>query len=332
MNLIRVSAVKKQASRILREKSPEFRKTVLLHGAVSVVFLLITSLVGFFLNRAMADNQGLSGMGNTAILRTVQTMLTLVGNILLPFWELGVLYTAIRAVRGESTEFPLLARGFHRFGTVLRYFLLWFVILMAVGLACSNVIMAMTMMLPAPQAISEALGSVDSAGYTDFALMLEDILKALSQVPKNQLLLYFVPLGILYAAGYITLLILLSYRFKMSRYLLLDETPMRARKTLGTSNRITKGERGNLFKLDLSFWWYYLLQIAVAAVVYLPDILTAAGVTLPVDANTANLLAYVAYCVLSLVLAWSAGAYYQTTLACAYETLKPLVDEDPKNQ
>lgn len=331
MNLIRVSTVKNQAARILREKSPQFRKTVLLHGAVSMGFLLITALVGFFLNRAMADNQGLSAMGNTAILRTAQVMLTLIGNILLPFWEIGVLYTAVRAVRGESTEFPWLARGFHRLGLVIRYFLLWFVILMAVGLACSNVIMAMTMLLPAPRAISDALSSVDPAAYTDFALMFEDILKALSQVPKTQLLLYFVPMGILYVAAYITLLIMLSYRFKMSRYLLLDETPMRAKKTLGTSNRITKGERGNLFKLDLSFWWYYLLQIVVAAIVYLPDILSAAGVTLPVDANTANLLAYVVYCVFSLLLAWSAGAYYQTTIACAYETLKPLVNENSNN-
>ena len=330
MNLIRVSTVKKQAARILRERSPEFRKTMLLHSAVSVVFLLLTALVGFFLNHAMADNQGLSGMGNTAILRTAQVMLTMIGNILLPFWELGILYAATRAVRGESTEFSWLARGFHRFGMVIRYFFLWFVILMAVGLVCSNVIMVLTMFLPAPQAITEALGGVDPTAYTDFALMLEDMMKALSQVPKAQLLWYFVPMGIIYVSAYIALLIMLSYRFKMSRYLLLDETPMRARKTLGISGKITRGERGNLFKLDLSFWWYYLLQIAVAAVVYVPDILKAAGITLPVDGSTANLLAYVVYCVLSLVLAWSAGAYYQTSIACAYETLKPLADEYQK--
>ena len=332
MNLIKASSLKKQAARILRERSPQFRTTVLAHTAVSVVFLLITALVSFMLNRAMADNQGLSGMGNTAILRTVQFMLTLVGNILLPFWELGIVYTAIRAARGDSTEFSLLARGFHCFRYVIRYFVLWFVILLAVGIVCSNVLMALAMFLPTPAAIGEALNSIDPTAYTDYAVMMEDMIKALSGVPKAQLLLYFVPLIVLYAAAYITLLVMLSYRFKMSRYLLLDETPVRARKSLGISNRITKGERGNLFMLDLSFWWYYLLQIVVAAIVYVPDILTAVGVTLPVDYSTANLISYVVYCVCSLVLAWSAGAYYQTTMACAYETLKPLADEDPRNR
>ena len=327
MNRIHVSTIKKRASRILREKSPQFRRTMLAHGAVSVVFLLITSLISFYLNHAMADNQGLSGMGTTAVLRTAQVTLTLIGNILLPFWEIGILYTAIRAVRGESTEFPLLAQGFRRFGVVIRYFILWIVILFAVGMVCSNVLMALSMFLPTPPAIATALNGIDPAAYTDMTEMLTDILGALAQVPKTQLLLYFVPLGILYVAGYITLLILLSYRFKMSRYLLIDETPMRARKTLGTSNRITKGERGNLFKLDLSFWWYYLLQLAVAAIVYLPDILMASGVALPVNYSTASLLSYVVYCILTLVLAWSAGAYYQVSLACAYETLKPQEEE-----
>ena len=107
MDRIQVSQMKKQASGILQNRSPEFRKTVLLHSAVTVAFLLLTSVVSFFLNQAMDGNQGLSGMGTTAILRTAQFVLTLMGNILLPFWEIGLLYTAIRAVRGKSTDFSL---------------------------------------------------------------------------------------------------------------------------------------------------------------------------------------------------------------------------------
>lgn len=331
MDRIQVSQIKKQASGILQKRSPEFRKTVLLHGAVMVVFLLLTAVVSFLLNRAMADNQGLSGMKTTAILRTVQFMLTMTGNILMPFWEIGLLYTAIRAVRGKSTDFSLLTQGFTRFAVVLRYFVLYLLILLVVGLVCSNLLMSLTMFLPTPPSISNALGTIDPTTYTDYQVMLEDIMQALSQVPRSQLLLYFVPLGIFYLAGYFTVILLLSYRFRMSRYLLMDDKPVRARQALGISNRITRGEKSNLLVLDLSFWWYYLLQIGVAAIVYIPDILVAAGVNLPISQNVANLLAYVVYCACSLVVMWFAGAYYHTAMACAYEALKPVVDADSQN-
>lgn len=325
MNRIQVPKIKKQASVILRERSPEFRKTVLLHGAVSVAFLLLTSLVSFFLNQAMEGNQGLSGMGITAVLRTAGFLLTMCGNILLPVWQISLLYTAIRAVRGKSADFSLLTQGLRRFGVVIRYFVLYFLIFLVVGIVCSNVLVSLTMFLPTPPSISSALESVDPT--TDMQTIMEAAMQALSQVPRTQLLLYFLPLGIFYLIGYLTLIVLLSYRFRMSQYLLMDETPIRAIKAFGTSNRITKGEKSNLFMLDLSFWWYYLLQLAVAAIVYIPDILIAAGVALPVSQNTANLLAYVVYCAASLVVVWFAGAYYQTAMACAYETLRPQ-DED----
>ena len=330
MDRIQVSQMKKQASGILQNRSPEFRKTVLLHSAVTVAFLLLTSVVSFFLNRAMEGNQGLSGMGTTAILRTAQFVLTLMGNILLPFWEIGLLYTAIRAVRGKSTDFSLLTQGFSRFSVVIRYFVLYMLILLVVGFVCGNLLMSLTMFLPTPPSISSALESIDPTAYTDYQVMLEDIMQALSQVPRTQLLLYFVPIGIFYLAGYLTVILLLSYRFKMSRYLLMDDKPVRAREALRISNRITRGEKTNLFLLDLSFWWYYLLQIGVAAIIYIPDLLVAAGVTLPVSQNIANLLAYVVYCAFSLVVTWFAGAYYQTTMACAYEALKPQ-DDEPQN-
>lgn len=326
MDRIQASQIKKQASGILQKRSPEFRKTVLLHGAVIVAFLLLSGVVSFFLNRAMEGNQGLSGMGTTAILRTAQFMLTMSGNVLLPFWEIGLLYTAIRAVRGKSTDFSLLTQGFTRFAVVLRYFVLYLLILLVVGLVCSNLLMSLTMFLPTPPSIAGALESIDPA-----EAMMEDIIQALSQVPRTQLLLYFVPLGVFYLAGYFTVILLLSYRFRMSRYLLMDDKPIRARQALGISNRITRGEKSNLLVLDLSFWWYYLLQIGVAAIVYIPDILVAAGVTLPISQNVANLLAYVVYCACSLVVMWFAGAYYHTAMACAYEALKPVVDADSQN-
>ncbi len=315
MDRIRVSEVKKQAAAILRERKPDYRTLVLMHSAVSVAFLLLTAIISFFLNRAMEGNQGLAGLGTTAILQTAQTILNLTGNVLLPFWQLGILYTSIRTARREYTDFSMLTQGFRHAGSLLRYFLLMFLILMGLAIACSNVIVTLSMFLPTPPALMEALESVEPGD-------MEGMMQALEQMPRNLLLAYTIPLAVIYIAGYGTLAILLSYRFRMSRYLLLDESGMRVRQSLKVSNRMTKGEKVNLFKLDLSFWWYYLLQIGISGIVYIPDILSVFGVQLPVSANVANLLAYVLYCVVNLVLVWFVEAYYQTTMACAYEVLK----------
>lgn len=315
MDRISVSEVKKQATAILREKRPDYRKLVLMHSAVSVAFLLIVAIIGFLLNRAMEGNQGLAGMGTTAILQTAQTCLNLLGNVLLPFWQLGILYTSIRTARREYTDFSMLTQGFRRVGPMMRYFFLMFLMLMGLAIACSNIIVTLAMFLPTHPALIEALESVEPND-------IEGMMQALEQAPRSLLLVYTIPLAVIYFAGYGTLVILLSYRFRMSRYLLLDESGMRVRQSLKVSNRMTKGDKANLFKLDLSFWWYYLLQIGVSVIVYIPDILWVFGVRLPVSANVANLLAYVLYCVVNLVLVWFVEAYYQTTMACAYEKLK----------
>ena len=56
--------------------------------------------------------------------------------------------------------------------------------------------------------------------------------------------------------------------------------------------------------------------------IYVPDFLAAAEVALPVSYETANLAAYFVYIICYLALTGLAGAYYQTSMACAYETLR----------
>ena len=146
--------------------------------------------------------------------------------------------------------------------------------------------------------------------------------KLYEQLPIEELMPFIIGISVVYALISLTVILWLSYRFRFSQYLLTDETPVRARAALALSNHLTRGHKKSLFMLDLSFWWYYLLQFAVAAIVYIPDILTLTGNPLPISGTVANVVFYGLYCIASLSLIWFAGAYVQTTNACAYTSIR----------
>lgn len=144
----------------------------------------------------------------------------------------------------------------------------------------------------------------------------------------DQMMKYSMPFWIVYMIAYGIIAVVLNYRFRMCGYLLLEDERAGVMASFGISSRMTKGERKNLFMLDLSFWWYHALTVLTTLVVYIPDFLRAAGVDLPVKYETASFVSFLIYLVLYLLLVGLAGAYYQTSMACAYETLRMPAEEE----
>lgn len=311
--------------RILKQQAsdrlcPEFRKLTLLHGAVTMGVLLLMTAAGLLLGRAINSHQGLSGMGSIGILQTVQSVLSTGVNLLLPFWEVGILYAAMRTLRGQNTDFPMLRQGFIRFGSMLCYYLLLMLLYMGVAFACMNLLMPVMVMLPIPPTLQEALLMMDMSALES----PEQIYALLATIPQSEMLSYTLRILAVFAVPYFAVIIHLHYRFRFTPYLLLDEHPSRTLVSFVHSNRLTKGSKWKLMKLDLSFWWYYLLQAAASAIVFLPDALTALGITLPLPADVLYLLCYGIYALGSLALTWFAGAYVQLTYATALEQLRTL--------
>lgn len=323
MKKLESAKLKQQARQILEATQPEYRKTVLFHSAVSLAALVLVMVLDLLLTNAVAQTGGLSDIGTRSFLGTVQGALSMAVNILLPFWELGILYTSVRVVRRQEHPLPMLSRGFQRFGPVLRYYLLQIGILLIVAMVLSNAVPILTMWQPIPEELQNAIAQIDVTAVTDPEQLM-------AQLPIDQLLSYMMPTLILFAAAYFIVLLHLGYRFRLSQYLLLDEQKIGAVAALGTSNLLTKHHKWNLFRLDLSFWWFYLLQLAVMAVAYGPELLALAGVTLPMPSGAADLLFYLLYTAASLTLTWFAGAYVQTTYACAYEQLRTPPESYPQ--
>ena len=314
MNELNLSALKQRSHALLRDHAPEYRKTVLLHSALAFGVLTVLLILDLVLSSAIGNTGGLADMGTRGVLETVRSVLSTAANLLLPFWEIGLLFTAIRVARQQDHSFSMLTQGFHRFGPVLRYLLLQIVILMVVATLCTNVLMFASILLPVPASLEQAMASIQFDAMTDPATIMQ-------QLPVDELLSYMLPILILFTILYAGVLIHLHYRFRFGQYLLMDETRCGAIQALRSSNDLTRGSKWQLFKLDLSFWWYYLLGFVCSLIAQLPVLLELLDVSLPVSSTLFQLLTYLIYTGCSLAVTWWAGAYVQTTYACAYQQL-----------
>jgi hypothetical protein len=83
-----------------------------------------------------------------------------------------------------------------------------------------------------------------------------------------------------------------------------------------------------LFRLDLNFWWYYLLQVLVLAVCYGDMLLPLVGITLP----WSDTVSYFVFLSLSLALQFAVYYFFlnpvAVTYATAYEALLPKQQEE----
>lgn len=316
-------AIKKEAFAALADRHPPYGRLVFTHAAVSSAFMLMVSLIGFVLERTVADTTGLDGFGTAAALKTVHMTLSVLGNILLPFWQLGLLYTSVRVIRGQNAQFPMLAQGFRRIRPLVGYYAMFLLIIFAVAMACFYALVLPFSCMPIPPELETAINALD---FTDAAQIM-----AFQEEYYQEILLYSAPFLVVFSIVYGAVVLNLNYRFRMCGYLLLEDQRAGVMQSFRLSSRMTKSEKKNLFLLDLSFWWYHLLSVLASGVAFAPDMMQAAGIALPVSYETASLLAYLAYVLCYLALAWFAGAYYQTSMACAYEKLRISTQEERKS-
>lgn len=313
MSLLNPKELKKAAARSLDAAAYSPKKLALIHGALSAVALLIVSLLDLLLSQQIGTTGGLSGMGARAMLSTVQSALSLGLSIAMPFWEMGLLYACLQFARKEDVTISSLAEGFRRFGPLLRLMLLETAIYIAVMILATNVSSVIFMMTPLSSGVLSALESIPAEELTTEAMI--------------SVLTASIPLWLLVGSVLLIFLVPIAYRFRMAGFYLLSGN-RRALVALGVSNRITASNRFSLFKLDLSFWWYY-------GSVFLLTFIAKADVIFGLP-NWGSYVCYLVYLAGQVLLSWQAAAYVQTTYAHAFDTLmsnddgeKPLVRNFP---
>lgn len=316
--------LKRSARELLPDGS---KKLALIHAGVALGATLIVSLLSFCLNQQMNDTGGLSGLGTRTILATIQMVLQYAVNLGLPFWEIGFLYAALKMARGQRTGVPDLAEGFRRFGAVLRLQITQGLLYLGVGVACAYagaLIFSITpWAIPLAERIMPMMDGVTS---------MEQMQEVIASIPAEEMQKLTLPLLAIGGALFAVLAVFLFYRFRMAEFIVMDKPGMGGMAALIVSGRMTKGHRLQLLRLDLSFWWFYVLTGISAAIMYADTLLGLLAVELPVSADMAWILSCVAGCLFQLVVYWQSSSYVKTTYAAAYEDLLHQPLEQPKPQ
>lgn len=288
------------------------KKLILIHTGASVALSLLLVLVNYFLEQQISGTGGLGGVGIRAILETVQTVLILGQTVALVFWQIGYSYVSLGISRGEDVGPGSLLEGFRRFGPVLRQRLIVTLLCSGLVFACvygASIIVSMT-------PLTEPLLQAMEVG-TEEALMaaMEEAMLPVIGISIVLMLAVVVPY---------------YYRLRMADYALMDNFHPGAMASIRASRALMKGNRMTLFKLDLSFWWFYVLESLTMVVSYGDLILPMFGVSLPWSETFSSILFVALAYLCQLALYWWQGNEVHTTYANFYNALLPK-EEGPRS-
>ena len=289
-------------------------KLALLHTGAAVALSLVLTALNFMLTRQMDGTGGLAGMGLRSILSTVQTMLSLVSIVVMPFWEMGFVYAAIRIARGERAEPETLLQGFRRWGPVLRLTLLQALIYVAIMVLSINISSGIFILTPFSQPLAELIQSLPDETVIDAQFMAK---------ASSALVPLYCVFGVLFAAFALPV----AYRFRMAQYAIMDDPKIGALAALGTSNRLMRYNRWALFRLDLSFWWFYGLHVLSTLFGYGDILAGTLGIALPISEDAAFFVSFLLHGVCQLAIAWWFASRVAVTYAKAYDALRVQAED-----
>lgn len=327
MDILNSRELKTRAKEKLSGAACNHKKLALIHTGIALGAHILVVLLQLYLNHQIGSTGGLAGLGTRTILETIQMVLQYAVNLALPFWEVGFLFAALKWARGEQAGFPHLAEGFRRFGPVLRLYLLEGLIFIGVGMISMYAGAFLFSITPFSASMQKLLLPVVESGGS-----IEAAYAALEALPFEELLQMFLPALILIGVLFGVLALVLHYRFRMAQFLVMDQPGTGALMALLVSSHMTKYRRMKLFRLDLSFWWFYVLVALSGVAMYADVLLGYAGMELAVSAEALWIGSYLLGCLIQLVVYWQFYGYVQTTSAIAYEELRTQPAPQPKPQ
>ena len=295
------------------------QKIILYFSLVTIAATALANVASYVLSRQIAKTGGLGSMGVRSALTTAQTLLPLVQAGFLMCLTLGYLATMLRIARGQYASPNGMRLGFDRFWVLLRCTLLKGLIFGGAAAASLYVAMMIYMMTPLSNAAVDILMPlVKNAGASGIAL---------DDATYARLMRATAPAMVIFGVLFLALAAPLFYRYRMTDYLIIDRPAAGALAALRDSRMMTKGNRWNLFRLDLSMWWYYAAVLASAAVAYGDQLLPALGISLPLSDTAAYFVFLGVYLAVIFVIYYFLRNRVEVTYALAYDSIRP---QDPE--
>ena len=322
MKLPNVPKIKDHASFALR-RARDPKKLILAFAGMQVLILTLVTLGSSWLSDQIADTGGLSNFGIRSILSTAQSILPIAQTVLLLGLQFGYLAGILRLSRGQYADHTDLKVGYRRLGAVLRMYLIQGLRFLSLGIITFYLSIQLFMLTPWADPLVNILQPlVESAGSGSA------LLAAIDPATLEQLYQGLIPMYILFAVAYSLIAIPMFYRFRFAPYILLDDAKCSARMALYKSTMMLKGNKFRLFKLDLSYWWYYLLLTLTAVISYGDIILAMCGVALPFNDTIAFYLFYLLYLAALFAVYYFFRNPVEIAYAKAYDALVEKPQED----
>jgi len=313
-------ALKEEAGRLLR-RAREPQKLILAYCIAAGVLSLLLTGSSYALEHMISNSGGLGNLGSRAILSTVQSMLPYGEFFISIGLNLGLLSGILRFSRLQYADHTDLVTGFRLFFPALRLTLLQLGLYILIGFAAVLLASQIFMLSPWALPFMEAAASVSAGTLTDAVPVIDDTtMETLSRA--------LVPMLVIFAVLYLGAMLFVSYRYRMAHYCLLDDPNHRALPAMRESRTMLRGKLLALFKLDLSFWWYYLLLLAVTVLGYGEVFLPLLGITLPLSDTAAFFLFYAVMLAGQLLVYYFFRIRMDTTYAVFYNTIRPKPQEE----
>lgn len=302
---------KKAANRLQSGKDP--KKVVLVYAGIVAASSLVVTVVRNLLDSQISQTGGIQNIGTRSMLTTADTVLTIAQLLLMMCLTLGYTGSMLRIARGQYASPNSLKAGAERIWLLLRTRLLQGLILAAASFSLCFLVVNVCLLTPLSSRLIAVMGSMSAE-----ALLADDI--ALLSLYSAML-----PIMLIYLAALVPLLWYFSCTYRMVDYLLIDRPQLGAFGALRESRRMMQGNMKMMFRVDLSFWWYYVLQAVVTALVYLNMVLALFGLGLPAD------VLYWGTIVLYLAADFAVRYFFSNkvavTYALFYDTLCPKQEQ-----
>lgn len=299
------------------QKAPSIPTITLIYAGLTLGINAVVLIVQYLLDSRIGNLGGLSNMGLRSVLETVAQILSFAQMGIVMCLELGYRGVMLRSARELNVRPATLRCGFERFFPLLRASLLRGLVYAVMTLGSFYAAVLVYSYSPLSRGLNSALEPILDAVSVNPELLLTNpaVLSALrSAVPV------ILGLGALIFLIFGTPVI---YGYRMTDYFILDEPRRGARYAMRMSKRMMRGARRQLLRVDLHFWWYYVLTVLAGIVGYSDVILSRLGVVLPVSTEVMYFLSYGLYVLFQLVIYYFFKARIAQVYALIYDSGLP---------
>lgn len=268
MSIPSAKYLKKKASNRLQSGNDP-KKVVLVYAGIVALSSLVVTVVQDLLDSQISQTGGIQNIGTRSMLTTADTVLTIVQLLLVMCLTLGYTGSMLRIARGQYVSPNSLKAGGERIWVLLRTRLLQMLIMTAAAFALCFLVVNVCLLTPLSNRVIAVMSTVSAEELLSNGLALIALYSAM------------LPIMLIYLVALVPLLWYFSCTYRMVDYLLIDRPQLGAFGVLRESRRMMQGNMKMMFRVDLSFWWYYLLQALVSVLIYLNMVLAPFAIGLP---------------------------------------------------